>query len=212
MNIFLQLDADDALLGQLMADASVDGELLGGGVAAFPVTWLQRVEFLSVVLFSTFAQRSLETLEASAGAGRADHVLIDRFYQEMWPASWSRYRGLYGASGIDPGTPKVDLPSSTIRVRHRRLPAYIARTQNDLERIADACASIAGESGRVLYRGQNRQYQLPRTRAARHLLFGEATVPVEPKPADQRTSSGARRRRAHRSSPIRTSRLGVEFV
>jgi hypothetical protein len=180
MSIFLELDADQALLARLAAGANVDVELLEGGVATIPASWLNSVEFLSVALFSTFGQRTAETVEDGKDAGRKDHVMIDRYYQQMWPGSWSGYRSLYGSSGIDHGTPKVGLPSTAIRVRHRRLPAYVVRTPQELERIAEECRSIVGESGHVLFRGQNRQYILSRTPAAKRLLFGEGAVVVEP--------------------------------
>jgi hypothetical protein len=180
MSIFLELDADHALLARLAAGANVDAELLEGGVATIPAGWLNGIEFLSVALFSTFGQRTAETGEDASNTAHTEHVIIDRYYQQIWPASWSCYCSLYGSSGVDPGTPKVRLPSTEIRVRHRRLPAYVAKTQEELERIAEACRSITGKPGRVLYRGQNRQYSLSRTPAARRLLFGDGAGAVEP--------------------------------
>ncbi len=207
MSIFDELDQDPVTLPQIAAVTGVDAALIEGGLAVIPSALLGHVEFVSLALFASFGQRTVDTvLRANESAG--SHVLVDRYYQQMWPASWSDSVGLYGASGIDLGTPDVDLPATTIRVRHRRLPGYVVRTQGDLDKIALWWQSRIDDPGKVLYRGQNRLYGLlayaGRSAAAIRRRVGDHS---RAQPTYQRSTRRTRWRPPPRAPSVRATRL-----
>lgn len=159
--------------------------LLRGGMRAVPVpTFLRDPDWLSIrnaSLFGRLARTSDLARISELVAEDADYLICDSYYQHTFPAWPLEPLALYGTDGIEVGRPAVDLPGGPpLRVRHRSVPTYRARTFEELERVAAAVRGAQLSSEKVLFRGQTAEYLIHRPAEVRDLLYGDRTDAREP--------------------------------
>jgi hypothetical protein len=100
--------------------------------------------------------------------------LCDAYYRRLYPALPAVQHAVYGEHGIEWAV--EDLPVEVLppaRVHHRRVPRFIARSQDDIARVATTIQAQAAEDpSPILYRGQTQAHTLRRTPGALQFLYG----------------------------------------
>ncbi len=104
-----------------------------------------------------------------------DQVYRDAYHGNAWSRTPALGAAVYGKTQSFPPSPIENLGSGKyLRVPYRRIPIIDVHSVEELANFAQSVVNT--ESIRGVWRGQVRQYQLPRSHDDRLRLYGDATV------------------------------------
>jgi len=101
-------------------------------------------------------------------------LLIDKYYGYVFDEFSRSPVGLYGQSSMLPTYP-IDLIGNygVLRVPLRKVPRRVVRSRSEPQAIIERLDRDTPDEKRFVFRGQRREYQVPRSRETREALYGD---------------------------------------